>query len=157
MKIVLTEIEIALARLASDAITQYSESHNYDNTKKRDERSSNELFYQGFGAELAVAKVLNIYPDMSSDYSEYDLLWEGKTINVKSTKYPNGRLLIPEFQGRTADWYILVTGEMPEYIIRGVAHADEVFRKENIGDLGKGKSYIMEQNELMTMEDWLDA
>jgi hypothetical protein len=157
MKIVLTEVEQQLAKIHATVSEQYSRSHNYDTTNKRDERSHLELHYQGFGAELAVARVLNIYPDMSSDYSEYDLLWEGKTINVKSTKYPNGRLLIPEYQGRTADWYILVTGEMPEYIIRGVAHADQVFRKENIGDLGKGKAYMMEQNELMTMEDWLDA
>lgn len=157
MKIVLNEVEIQLARITAEALEKYSRSHGYATKLKRDERSHFELHFQGLGAEFAVAKVLNIYPDLSSDYSKIDLVWNDKTINVKSTKYPYGKLLVPDYQGRTADWYILVTGEMPEYNIRGVVHADEVFREENIGDLGKGKAYIMEQYQLMPMEDWLDA
>jgi len=157
MKIILNEGEIELARITAEALEKYSLDHGYATKLKRDERSHFELHFQGLGAEFAVAKVLNIYPDLSSDYSKIDLVWNDKTINVKSTKYPYGKLLVPDYQGRTADWYILVTGEMPEYTIRGVVHADEVFRKENIGDLGKGKSYIMEQYQLMPMEDWLDA
>jgi len=157
MKVSLTEIEVSIAKIAAKMLNDYSIQNGYSTVKKRDGRPDLELHIEGFGYELAVAKALNAYPDFSSDYSKVDLYWKGRTINVKGTKYSSGRLLVPDFQGKTADWYILVTGQIPEYQIRGVAHADDIFKKENIGDLGRGKSYMLNQNQLRDFEGWMNA
>ena len=157
MKVSLTEIEISIAKIAGKMLHEYSIQNGYSTVKKRDDRSQLELQIEGFGYELAVAKALNVYPDFSSEYSKIDLCWKGRTINVKGTKYSSGRLLVPDFQGKTADWYILVTGQLPEYQIRGVAHADDIFKQENIGDLGRGKAYMLNQNQLGDFEGWMNA
>ena len=155
MKIVLTEIEVNLANLMSDVMQQFAVNNNYQK-RRIDGRTDYELMRHGAGAELAVARVLNVYPDFTSDYSKVDLTWRGQTINVKQTKYQKGRLLIPEYQGKTAEWYILVTGELPEYTIRGVAHTDLVFGREAEW-FYKARSHVIEQDELTSMEDWIYA
>jgi len=155
MKIILTDAEVTIAHMIAEGKSTYGPQVSWNKFTRSGDAHTN--LVNGFAAEMAVAKYLNVYPDLKDKSDHEDLTYRGQTINVKSTKYPYGKLLVPDYQGRTADWYILVTGEMPEFTIRGVVHADEVFRQENIGDLGKGKAYIMEQYQLMAMEDWLDA
>lgn len=153
MKITLNELEQQLANNMAMGSVKTSDDRGYQKRKRDDTKSDYEISLDGFGAELAVAKALNVYPSLSNEYSKIDLNFNG-TVNVKSTHYPNGRLLVPDYQGRTTDWYILVIGKIPEYRIAGVAHADQVFRKENIKDLGKGPAYLLTQNQLQPFADW---
>ena len=148
----LTDLEQGLVEAVVKAKIKHSEANGFKKVK-RDTRSHHEIMTQGLAAELMVCKYLNCYPDIDEQYSKVDIVWNGKTINVKSTHYPNGRLLIPDYQGITADIYILAIGTMPEFKIIGWASAENIFRKENLMDLGYGLSYGLEQSQLTPMEE----
>ena len=47
-----------------------------------------------------------------------------------------------------ADYYVLVIGKCPNYRIAGYASADDLLKKENIGNLGSGPSYLLTQSQL---------
>jgi hypothetical protein len=48
--------------------------------------------------------------------------------------------------------YILVTGEMPLYTIRGWCYARELIHGDNLIDLGYGQTYALDQARLRTIE-----
>ncbi len=105
---------------------------------------------QGIGGELAVARAFNVYPclELSPD-SGFDLLIKGKKVDVKTTKYPNGRLLAKLNQrDDEVEVFLLVTGKFPEFNIVGYAATDELLNKENIIDLGHGPGYGLSQDRL---------
>jgi len=156
MKVTLTDIELSLLDVWSKSVDDYADKHGMI-SRRYDERTDYRLKVEGFGAELAVAKVLNVYPDLSPGYSKIDLTFNGQTINVKQTKYDKGRLLVPEYQGKTADWYILCTGQPPEYTIRGAMHSNEVLTKERLKFFAKSMNYVVEQDELTHIMDWVYA
>ena|GEM_PF-6286032 len=84
---------------------------------------------EAVAAEMAVAKALNIYPEWSpSDGSKavpsFDLKWHALIIDVKSTTYSNGNLLIPKLEPSRI--YTLVRGSIPKYEIVGFIHSDAV-------------------------------
>jgi hypothetical protein len=81
--------------------------------------------YHSFGAELAVAKALNIYPDLNTDPTcirSADLVTQhGVLIDVKWTR--KARVSIPNNRRRT-DVYVVVTGECPRYEVVGFVYRD---------------------------------
>lgn len=118
----------------------------------------------GFGAEMAVAKFLNVYPTFGLTHGKRNAdLWvtyDTKrifSIDVKSTVYPTGKLIAPKWKTlENADIYVLVTGEMPEYTIRGWAWAKDLLLKENLRDLGYGDggaAYSLTQQQLHEFTD----
>ena len=49
---------------------------------------------QGIGGEFAAAKIYNVYPNMElKPDSGYDLIINGKKVDVKTTEYKTGKLL----------------------------------------------------------------
>lgn len=105
---------------------------------------------QGIGGEFAVARAFNVYPclELNPD-SGFDLLINGKKVDVKTTKYPNGRLLAKLNQrDDEVEVFLLVTGKFPEFTIVGYAATDELLNKENIIDLGHGPGYGLSQDRL---------
>ena len=111
----------------------------------------------GIGGEMAFCKASNIYPDLSLDSHPihdcflYDALWD-----VKTTPRQNGRLLArPTKRGvKQCDYYVLVIGEMPEYGVVGWASAADLFRPDNLVDLGHGPTYALRQDQLQSC-DWI--
>ncbi len=108
---------------------------------------------EGIGGELAACRYFGVYPDTEIDLEElpkFDLVTKkGATVDVKTTKYRNGRLLATlKKQVGDCDIYVLVTGEFPEYELKGWAKAEELLCEKNIGDLGHGKGYILGQEQL---------
>lgn len=82
---------------------------------------------EAVGAEMAVAKCLNVYPEWSPTPGEvprFDLAWNGQKLDVKSTQRPDSNLLIPYLDKQLL--YILVCGQMPEYRILGKIRGTEV-------------------------------
>lgn len=110
----------------------------------------------GIGAELAFAKLLNVYPDMSigvrrggSDCRSA----RGNRIDVKATQYQSGRLLaVKGKRPSDADIYVLMVGRFPTYRWAGWATAQELIREDNITDLGHGPTYALSQSELREPE-----
>ena len=75
---------------------------------------------EAVAAEMAVAKYLNVYPDWSPTKGEvpkFDLQWQGKRVDVKSTRHPNGNLLIPDLNKNLI--YFLVQIQLPQFLLIG--------------------------------------
>ncbi len=109
----------------------------------------------GFGGELAFCKLFNVYPDTSTHVRTTktdvgDCVWNGFSIDVKTTTYPEGMLLANYGkQVTTVDYYALMTGVFPNYFYRGVIEADELLKKERLANLGHPKpAYCVIQEEL---------
>jgi hypothetical protein len=100
--------------------------------------SSLDNLINAYGAEIAVCRLLNKCPDMSThvtDAGHYDLVGFGGTIDVKWRKYPKSSLMVQQWknkEGKRCDIYILVTGEMPSYVVVGYAYAEHIFRDDRI-------------------------
>jgi len=91
------------------------------NNQRRDPAQDDEqMNIEAAGAELAVAKYLNVYPDLSptrQDLPKYDLRWRGRRVEVKRNHEPNGDLLVPRLYHSLI--YILACGHLPEYNLIG--------------------------------------
>tara|TARA_R100000322_G_scaffold78473_1_gene49274 strand:+ start:134 stop:721 length:588 start_codon:yes stop_codon:yes gene_type:complete len=111
----------------------------------------------GVAGELAVAKYLNLYPDLSIFVrkSGADLLTHNnKKIDVKTTFYDRGKLIaFYKTDYGDVDTFVLVTAEhYPTVVIRGWAKREDLINNDKIGNLGYGKVFVMEQNELRDID-----
>lgn len=110
----------------------------------------------GVCGEIAVARRFNIYLDLTfqprSGGSDVTLR-SGKTADVKTTDRADGRLVVPKWKedGKKSDYYILVTGDLPTFTLRGWASADEVF--SSVIDLGYGPCFGLMQDQLHSFND----
>ena len=118
----------------------------------------------GVGSEMAAAKILNVYYDIETDFQAselptHDLICKGKTVDVKTTKYRTGRLIImPHKNNSQCDLYLLVVGSFPEYSVVGYATYDEIVQEENWGDpFGRNKpAYFLDQHKLTPVEELIE-
>jgi hypothetical protein len=152
-KIELTEIEQELIKLVAQKRYKSNRKDNVKNAKIGNQ--SNEVTdLDGFGAELFVAKTLNLYPDLSIKprTGGIDLITaKGKTVDVKQTSYKNGRLLATIKKGKEengSDIFVLVVGSFPAYEIAGWCYRKKLIKNENIKNLGYGATYALDQDEL---------
>jgi hypothetical protein len=131
---------------------------HYDKKVKRtdqlqaDKKKARFIEINGLGGEIAVAKALNLYPDINTeDISRFDILLpNGKKLEIKTTEYPHGKLIVRK--KNAADIYVLVTGVIPDYTIVGY-----IFKKDldlyKTEELNKGTAYVVEQDKLRPIED----
>jgi hypothetical protein len=106
---------------------------------------------EGTGGEFAFCKLKNIYPDMTIDHPiPFDCYINGHGyIDVKTTKKTNGMLLVGVWKSRSIpDYYALMVGEFPNYEFKGFFPGEEVFKPENLVDLGHGPTYGISQDRL---------
>lgn len=107
----------------------------------------------GVIGEFAVAKWLNVYPDMTVSIRKggADLVLNGTTIDVKTTRYKTGKLLATRSKIDTAcDLYILAIVDDTGCDIVGWETKDNLLKDENLIDLGHGKGYALTQDKLKT-------
>ena len=140
-----------------NTIAKYrAESNDKNGVKDRKFRgiSNFQTHLEGFGGELAFAKMINVYPDFSI-YSRNaandngDLMWNGKSIDVKTTHLPNGRLITPYWKVNSkVDIYVLMVGVFSNYEYKGYLYKQEFIRPDRLKDLGYGNTYVAEQREL---------
>ena len=120
-------------------------------------RSPTDVEMIGVAGELAVAKYLNVYPDLTIFIRKggADLITpNNKKIDVKTTFYDNGKLIAfykPDYGD--IDTFVLVTAEhYPTVVIRGWAKKEDLINNDKIGNLGYGKVFMMEQSELKDID-----
>ena len=111
----------------------------------------------GVAGELAVAKYLNLYPDLSIFVrkSGADLITHNnKKIDVKTTFYDRGKLIaFYKTDYGDVDTFVLVTAEhYPTVVIRGWAKREDLINDDKISNLGHGKVFVMEQSELRDID-----
>ena len=109
----------------------------------------------GFGAELSFCRLCNVPFDSSTienanHFNMPDCIVEPYgIIDVKTTKYKTGVLLAGKHKKESkANAYALMVGSFPEYVFMGWAYKEELFKEENLRDLGKGTSYCLSQDRL---------
>ena len=149
MQITLNEVETRLARFVARRRYELARENNRPNLKMGGQ--SNEITdLDGVAGEIAFCKVMNVYPNLViGEVDEYDADILSGTVDVKTTKYRNGRLLaVRSKKMRQADLYALITGTIPNYRFVGMATGEELFQEENIKDLGWGKGYVLDQDIL---------
>ena len=118
----------------------------------------------GVGSEMAAAKILNVYYDIETDFQAsdlpaHDIIHNGKTIDVKTTKYRTGRLIVmPHKKHDKCDVYLLVVGEFPEYTVVGYAPYNHIVQEENWGDpFGRNRpAYFLDQDKLTPVEELIE-
>jgi hypothetical protein len=113
----------------------------------------------GIGGEIAVAKVLNAYPDIDwtagTDTGAPDLtLKNGVRLDVKTTTYKSGKLLVKkEYATKTnIDYYVLVIAAYPVFRLAGYAAPTQIFLDNNLHDFGHGFAYALEQEEIVKFQ-----
>ena len=90
------------------------------NGRRDPAQEDEEMNMEAAGAELAVAKMLNVYPDLSPTSGElpkWDLRGHGARFEVKRNHLATGDLLVPKLNSELV--YILVCGELPKYNVVG--------------------------------------
>jgi len=152
MRITLNEAEQKLALYLAKA--RYLNARN-NGTKdlKVGGQSNEETDLEGIAGELVACKFFNVYPDTETnlkDLPKYDLLTsKGSRVDVKTTKYKNGRLLATlNKKVCEVDIYVLVIGNFPVYDVVGWAKSEELIADQNIMNLGRGDGYALSQDQL---------
>jgi len=106
----------------------------------------------GMVAEYCAAKAMNLCPDLTVSVRNggADLISRnGKTIDVKSTRHKNGRLLATLKKAQDpCDYYVLVIVDDLGGNIVGWADSGMLFAEGNKTDLGHGVGYAMTQDQL---------
>jgi len=121
-------------------------------------QSDEQTDLEGIAAEIAFARYVNVYPDIDIDCKEYPphdaVLHDGTLVDVKTTKYPNGRLIVAPWKNADAvDAYVLVVGTFPTYRIAGAMESHELIRPQRMKDLGHGKVFVATQDELKPLDE----
>lgn len=109
---------------------------------------------QGLGGEFTFCRLLDLEPDTtihprSSMSDNGDLsLGDGTKVDVKTTHYPTGKLLVVPWKVKNVEYYVLMVGTFPTFRYNGAMHRDEILKASRLGSLGYGQTYIAHQSEL---------
>ncbi len=155
-RVILTEDEERLATYLGKSRAKVNRSSGVSD-KKIGPQDGKQADIDAMGAEMAAAKYLNVFPDLTlgprQGTADLRLIHKNYTIDVKHTKIEGGNLLAALWKKlEHSDIYILVTGTMPTYNVVGWAWNYELLNKRNVGDLGYGSTYIMGQKDLRSFE-----
>ena len=105
---------------------------------------------EAVGAELAVCKYLNVYPDFDLDsWAVADCIFHGYTVDVKWSHRDEADMVAKKKKpSMTCDIYIRVCGHLPEYKILGYCSGKELFNERRKTNLGYGETYFIPRKEL---------
>ena len=122
---------------------------------KRTDMAGLDIDAQGVTAEYAVAKHLNTFFDLglSPRTGSADGVMNGYSYDVKSTHHALGKLLATLKDNPDVDMYIMcITPDRWTVKMVGWCWKKELINKNNIKDLGYGKGYALEQNQLRSFK-----
>ena len=125
--VMLSQTECQLAELIGRKRREISLKYDRKETRQDFTPSGITNDIEASAAEMAVAKLLNIYPEWSPTVGKvprFDLRWNGHPVDVKSTQRADGNLLIPYLDESLI--YFLVCGTMPTYKVMGYLEGDRV-------------------------------
>ncbi len=152
MDIKLSEAEMRLVRYLAKRKGELSLENELED-RKVGNQSNEETDLEGIGGELAFCKLFNIYPDLSlelkaGDRDRGDAVLLGHYVDVKTTSYSSGRLLVVPWKKGEMEFFALMTGKFPVYQFRGLASREELMQESNLTNLGYGSTYALSQSDL---------
>lgn len=163
MNVTLNVAEQKLAKYLATEITRSCREHGIPN-QQVSELDFDEISVDGFAAEIAYCKGMNLYPDLDVYGSEirpaFDCRWhDGRTVDVKHTSLEHGNLICPvglNKERKQCDLYALVIGTMPNFRIVGHAYGHVLF-SSRIAPLPNGPAYRVMQEDLWMLEEDRDV
>lgn len=157
MTVTLCESDQELAREIAKARHEYARENNIRDLRRADDPHFIDL--NGFGGELAVCRFFYVEPDLEigtneeRDNPHTDLVLDGKSVDIKTTKYKTGNLIARKIH-EEVDIYILVRGKFPTYEIAGWITRED-FEAAGKRDLGRGPTHFFHAEQLNPIEDLL--
>ena len=151
MVVTLSSEEVKIAQFLGKKRRESARSNGVKDTQVGKQDPVN-IDIDGMLAELAFAKAFNLYPDMTvgprSGGADFTLS-DGKTIDVKATRYKTGRLLATKKKTQQpCDYYVLAVVSDSSVDICGMATKEKLFLEENLINLGHGEGYAISQDNL---------
>jgi hypothetical protein len=112
------------------------------------------------GAEIAVAKYLNLYFEYRLPLvaGSCDILSrDGRGIDVKFTKYRDGKLIVPDNKRNSCSLYVLVINPNggSYFDIVGWTDSERLFHESNLAEMYGKMKYIMHQIQLNPIHELL--
>ncbi len=160
----LNESELKLAKRIAEERYQNNRDEGVDN-QKIGPQSDYVTDLNGMVAEIAVAKSLNVFPDLKIETGAggTDMQYKHLNLDIKGTEYQDGKLLAPTWKQHRphADVFLLVTIDWPndeyegapELQMRGWERAEEFFQTKHVINLGYGPTFGIEQEDLRPMQE----
>jgi len=150
IEINLTDDEVMMCQHIGHLRSVLSRGNNIKD-RKQSNMAGLDIDAQGVTAEYAVAKHLNVFFDfvLRARAGSADGVMKGHSYDVKSTHHAFGKLLATLKDNPDVDMYIMcLTPDRWTVKMVGWCWKDELINKKNIKDLGYGKGYALEQNQL---------
>ena len=144
-------------------VCEYIAKERYNNARKKgitDNKKGPQSNYdtdlEGVASEMAAAKLLNVWPDIQiEEIPTHDLIVGKYTVDVKATKYRTGKLIDAlHKKDKACDYYMLMLGTFPEYSLGGFCKKEKLLTKETITNLGWGELHALEQDQLLSLEEF---
>ena len=150
MQIHLNDLELKLIKHLSIYRDQTAKGIANFKDNKVDDKPSIQIIYEGLCSEFAFCKLMNIYPDFSlQNFGHIDCYHpDWGTIDVKSTKFTDGKLLVGLWKTKFPDAYVLMIDKNPIFDFVGWIESEKMIDDANIEITGKSKNYVMPQWKL---------
>lgn len=148
MIVKLTKGEIEVCRMIAQMRNRQNTGINHD---KISNKTQEDQMFEGVLGEVAFAKRMNVYPDLSTHprTNGYDCLFMDYRVDIKATNVESGSLLVPEWKDNPdIDIYVLAILHPFHVDIVGWAFKTDLRQPENLKDLGKGLNYMLTQKQL---------
>jgi len=151
-QIILSDTELSICKTIAEL--RYANNRKFGvRNSKIGAQSDEETDFEGICAELAFCKLYNLYPDFTvftrnTETDAGDVIFNGRSVDVKTTKYLTGKLLAAPWKKATGDLFALMVGTSPTYTFKGFMKQSELLKDSRLGDLGHGLTFIAYQNEL---------
>jgi hypothetical protein len=157
MLIDLTRAEISLLELMARQRYQPKLAAGFGASKADDKSSFHEVNVRGVVGEYAVAKYLDL-PLNTESYglwgdSGHDLIYRGKTLQVKFNTHFDGDLYFPKADKFISDYGVLVVREALYRVrIAGYIDRESFMLHKQVKNYGKNDVWAVEQRHLMPIE-----
>lgn len=156
MRVVLDQTEVLVAEIIGKMRQIVDDVCSIKDGKFKRDVSPHRVHALAMIAEIAWAKWQNVFPCLSliPRSGTADNVTRGRKVDIKATDRLDGRLLV--MLNKTladADIYVLaiVADNVVDFV--GYATAQDVFRPENIKDLGYGPTYVIERSALRRFQE----
>ena len=154
----LSDRDIAECTQAATMRWQLARASGVQNQRRDKGRSDADLDLLGVKAEVAVSKVFDLNHNHAIGVDDGRDLWlDDISIDVKATFYSTGRLLFKKRESFKADCAVLVCQFSPtKFNVVGYISRPMFLAQAHEIDLGHGKGWAMDQDQLNPMEKlWL--